>query len=287
MQLSFANRADGSPRRVVRLEKTYEHTVFTADVIKEAFAVLEQRITQEDKTKYDRTRLSAETTDGTWSYDTEEEFFNDYRRGAAFAHYGRNIGPSNHEFIFNVHVFGSKTDVSVTAPTRSDVLAVFDVFEKHRAASFVPVPIVEPSKPTVFIGHGGSTHWRDLKDHLQDQHGYQVEAYEVGARAGHTIRDILDDMLGKSSFAVLVMSAEDKGAEGRFHARPNVIHELGLFQGKLGFSKAIVLLEEGTEEFSNIHGIQQIRYGKGNIKETYGDVLATLRREFGNDSRDS
>jgi hypothetical protein len=48
----------------------------------------------------------------------------------------------------------------------------------------------------------------------------------------------------------------------------------------LGFTKAIVLLEEGTEEFSNLHGVQQIRYGKENIKETFGEVLATLKREF-------
>lgn len=85
----------------------------------------------------------------------------------------------------------------------------------------------------------------------------------------------------KSSFAILVLTAEDKDESGSFRARQNVIHELGLFQGHLGFSRAIVLLEEGTEEFSNIHGIHQIRYSKGNVRETYGDVLATLHREFG------
>jgi predicted nucleotide-binding protein len=119
-----------------------------------------------------------------------------------------------------------------------------------------------------------------LKDHLHEQHGYQVEAYEIGARAGHTIRDILEDMLNNSSFAILVLTGEDKDDTGELRARQNVIHELGLFQGHLGFSKAIVLLEENTQEFSNIHGIQQIRYSRNAIRETFGDVLATLRREF-------
>jgi predicted nucleotide-binding protein len=119
-----------------------------------------------------------------------------------------------------------------------------------------------------------------LKDHLHDQHGYPVEAYEVGARAGHTIRDILETMLAESAFAILVLTGEDEDKKGKLHPRLNVVHELGLFQGVLGFSKAIALLEDGTEEFSNIHGIQQIRYSKGNIRETFGDVLATLRREF-------
>ena len=62
-----------------------------------------------------------------------------------------------------------------------------------------------------------------------------------------------------------------------------MIHEAGLFQGGLGFNRAIFLLEEGTDEFSNIQGIEQIRFGKKNIKETFGEVLATLRREFAED----
>ena len=76
------------------------------------------------------------------------------------------------------------------------------------------------------------------------------------------------------------MTGEDETPDGKFRARQNVIHEIGLFQGRLGFNKAIVLLEEGTEEFSNIHGIEQIRFTKGKIKETFGETLAVLKREF-------
>ena len=67
---------------------------------------------------------------------------------------------------------------------------------------------------------------------------------------------------------------------GGMRARQNVVHEAGLFQGRLGFAGAVVLLEKGAEEFSNIHGIVQIRFDKGRIKETFGDVVATIRREF-------
>ena len=69
--------------------------------------------------------------------------------------------------------------------------------------------------------------------------------------------------------------------DGTVRARQNVIHEIGLFQGRLGFTKAVVLKEDGTEEFSNINGVNQIRYTKDNIKETFGEVLAVLKREFG------
>jgi len=120
-----------------------------------------------------------------------------------------------------------------------------------------------------------------LKDHLSDKHGLRVEAYEIGARGGLTIKEVLEEMLTASSFALLVMTGEDEDAKGAFHARENVIHELGLFQGRLGFRKSIVLLEENTAEFSNIQGVNQIRFSKNSIQETFGEVIATLKREFG------
>ena len=118
-------------------------------------------------------------------------------------------------------------------------------------------------------------------DHLHHQQGYDVEAFESGARAGHTARDVLDSMMRRSSFALIVLTAEDEMADGEYHARQNVVHEIGLFQGKLGFNRAIAVVENDVELFSNLDGIQQIRFDKGNIRATYGDVLATLRREFG------
>jgi predicted nucleotide-binding protein len=167
------------------------------------------------------------------------------------------------------------------APTRQEIERVFGVFEKHLEASKLPLlPPAPPPERKVFIGHGQNPIWKDLKDHLHEKHGYDIEAYEIGARAGHAIRDILSQMMEESAVALLVMTGEDEMKDGTIRARDNVIHETGLFQGSLGFEKAIVLLEEGTEEFSNIQGIQQIRFGKGNIKETFGDVLATLKREF-------
>jgi predicted nucleotide-binding protein len=136
-------------------------------------------------------------------------------------------------------------------------------------------------RPKVFIGHGRSAQWRDLKDHLTDKHGYQVNAYEVGVRSGYAITHILDEMLIESSFALIVMTGDDETPDGHTRARQNVVHELGLFQGRLGFKRAIMVAESSIEPFSNMDGIQQIRFNH-NITETYGDVLATLRREFGN-----
>jgi predicted nucleotide-binding protein len=94
-------------------------------------------------------------------------------------------------------------------------------------------------------------------------------------------------MLTESSLAFLVLTGEDETADQCLRARQNVIHETGLFQGKLGFSRAIVLLEEGVEEFSNLAGIQHISFPKGHISETFGEVLAVIRRESDRPTRKS
>jgi predicted nucleotide-binding protein len=86
-------------------------------------------------------------------------------------------------------------------------------------------------------------------------------------------------MMDEAAIAFLIMTAEDEQADGKIHARMNVIHEVGLFQGRLGFEKAIVLLEEGCEEFSNISGLGQLRFPKDNISAIFEDIRRVLERE--------
>ena len=166
---------------------------------------------------------------------------------------------------------------SIEDATKSEILSFETEAEGIIQAHWIAAPPAPKIAHVIFIGHGRSADWRELKDHLSDKHSVPVEAYETGSRAGHTIRDVLEDMLQKSSLAILVHTPEDEMADGSFNSRPNVIHETGLFQGRLGFSRAIVLLKAGTKEFSNLSGIQQIRYG--DIRETYGEVLAWIKRE--------
>lgn len=131
----------------------------------------------------------------------------------------------------------------------------------------------------IFIGHGRSSTWRELKDLLQDRLGLQTDEFNRESPAGIPTADRLQEMLNSASFAFLVMTAEDEHADKTFHARENVIHEIGLFQGKLTFRKAIVLLEDGCTEFSNIHGLSQIRFPKGNIMAKPEEIRLVLARE--------
>lgn len=131
----------------------------------------------------------------------------------------------------------------------------------------------------IFLGHGGSVLWRDLKDFLTDRLTLPWDEFNREPVAGKSNKERLQEMLENASFAFLIMTAEDEHADRTMHARENVIHEIGLFQGRLGFSKAIVLVEEGCAEFSNIHGLTQIRFPKGNILAKSEEIRRVLERE--------
>lgn len=208
---------------------------------------------------------------GTWGFDTLEDFLADVNpaRSYLFMNFKDRLVVQ----LFHHGVFSW----SIENGNKSQILTFEREADNIIKANWQAAPVA-PAKPTViFIGHGRSGDWRDLKDHLSDKHGIRVEAYETGARTGHTIRDVLEELMDKASLAILVHTPEDELADGSFNSRPNVIHETGLFQGRLGFSRAVVLLRDGTKEFSNLSGIQQIRYG--DIRQSFGDVLAWVKRE--------
>jgi predicted nucleotide-binding protein len=131
----------------------------------------------------------------------------------------------------------------------------------------------------IFIGHGRSPLWRELKDFISDRLNLPWDEFNREAVAGYTTSERLQDMMNHAGFALLLMTAEEEDAEGQLHARPNVIHEVGLFQGRLGLNRAIVLIENGCSEFSNIKGLSQIPFRKGNIASTFEDLRRVFERE--------
>lgn len=142
-----------------------------------------------------------------------------------------------------------------------------------------PRPTQEQKGTHVFIGHGRSLAWRELKDFIQDRLLLPWEEFNRVPVAGVTNIARLSEMLDNAGIAFLVLTAEDERNDGSVAARQNVVHEAGLFQGRLGFTRAIVVLEDGCEEFSNIHGLGQIRFPTGQISAAFEEVRRVLERE--------
>ncbi|MGD0093818.1 MAG: nucleotide-binding protein [Planctomycetota bacterium] len=271
----------------MKRSKKYSRVWFDVQAVETIVTEFQKSVKEPIQTKFATLKICRANEE--WGYDTLDEFLAEL----GGERYHAYIFMMNPELTCSVSMWDpsrfSSTEVEIESSSRQFIIRLGNTVDNCAERCFVPPPPEPekppPPKPKIFIGHGGSDQWRDLKDHLQDQHGYEVIAYETGSRAGHTIRDIVSEMLKLSSFAILVMTGEDPMEDGKMRARQNVIHEIGLFQGHLGFSRAIVLKEDGTDEFSNLAGVHQMRYSRGNIKETFGDVLAVLRREFGEDRK--
>jgi predicted nucleotide-binding protein len=143
---------------------------------------------------------------------------------------------------------------------------------------------------TIFIGHGHSRQWTTLASFLKDELHLQYEEFNRVPAAGIATKERLEAMLDQCGFALLVLTGEDIHlnrwqrvsrifANSTVHARENVIHEVGLFQGRLGWRRAITLLELGCEQFSNVVGVGHIPFDKGNITSCFPEIRRVLERE--------
>lgn len=132
---------------------------------------------------------------------------------------------------------------------------------------------------SVFIGHGRSLLWRELKDFIDGRLHLPWEEFNRLPAAGVTNIARLTQMLDSAGIALLILTAEDERTDGKVVARQNVVHEAGLFQGRLGFARAVILLEEGCEEFSNVQGLGHIRFPRGQIRAVFEEIRHVLERE--------
>ena len=99
------------------------------------------------------------------------------------------------------------------------------------------------------------------------------------SHTGEQVVQVLERLLDSCTFAVLVVTGEDETSTGKFRARQNVVHEVGLFQGKLGFKKVALLEQEGAEGFSNIDGLQTIRFPGQRIEAAFPELERMMKRE--------
>ena len=135
-------------------------------------------------------------------------------------------------------------------------------------------------KTKIFIGHGGkSLEWLKLKDFLSHTLKLSVDEFNLKPMAGLQTTDRLQQMRMEAGLAFLVLTGEDELSDGKVQARPNVIHEVGLFQAQLGWHRAIVMLEDGCASFSNLDGLTRIAFPRDNIEAGYEEVRGVLSRE--------
>jgi sugar/nucleoside kinase (ribokinase family) len=128
----------------------------------------------------------------------------------------------------------------------------------------------------VFVAHGGNPQWRAVKEFVEEEIRLPVHSFETGVWGSTQVTDALDDLLSRCGFAVCVLTAEDLSVDGQWRARQNVVHEVGLFQGRYGFDRVILLVEEGVVSVPRTAVPFSVSFPRNGIDT----VLWRLRRMF-------
>ena len=183
--------------------------------------------------------------------------------------------------VFPTGVGYHKRDMSHWITDLESVYESLELYEELPNSTQQPMnnDAVNNENKKIFIGHGRSHEWLKLQIFLQNKLKLPYEEFNRIPQAGNTTSDRLKKMLESCCIAFLIMTGEDEHKDGTLHARENVIHEIGLFQAQLGYERAIILLEDGCKDFSNIHGVTHIPFPKENIKAAFEEIRGVLKRE--------
>jgi|GEM_PF-3521459 len=129
----------------------------------------------------------------------------------------------------------------------------------------------------IFVGHGASELWRALEPWAKKR-GFRCLDFNSSSPVGYVAIQRVIALLGRANYALMVLTGEDVHSDGSIHTRENVIHEIGLCHGKLGLGRTALLLEEGCSIFSNIAGVQTIRFSKGDLESASAPIRRLLSR---------
>jgi predicted nucleotide-binding protein len=119
---------------------------------------------------------------------------------------------------------------------------------------------------TVFLVHGRDTVGRELVARLLERVCDNTEIVVLDEQAGgaRTIIEKFEAAAGRSRFAVVLITGDDRGAllgqKPRPRARQNVIFELGWFMGTAGRDAVFVLYEDDIDLPSDVAGVSWIPF---------------------------
>jgi sugar/nucleoside kinase (ribokinase family) len=132
----------------------------------------------------------------------------------------------------------------------------------------------------VFIAHGRSPQWLAVKEFVDVEFGRRAMAFDAGAWSGKSVTEALNRYLDQCGFAVCVLTAEDVTVDRPEWARQNVVHEVGLFQGRYGTKRVVLLVEEGCSFIPLAPPEHIIAFPNGAIESAFWKLRALLRTQL-------
>jgi hypothetical protein len=134
----------------------------------------------------------------------------------------------------------------------------------------------------IWVIHGRSRAWKEVGNYLEHELNLSYCEFNDPDANHPDIIGRVREIAATSSLAVAVMTAEDATADGQKRARQNVIHEIGLAQGRLGYERVLILREHGVEDFSNMNGLDYIPFDQAHVDTAFGGLRRRIEAQFNN-----
>ncbi|MFM7182352.1 MAG: TIR domain-containing protein [Verrucomicrobiales bacterium] len=152
--------------------------------------------------------------------------------------------------------------------------------EARHTTSVVATAAAKSGARGIVVGHGKSALWRSLRDRITEVfpgpcHGFQqVPLPGLGTMAA------MLEVMPRARFAILVLTRDDVETEGELAAQLNVVRLAGLFQGRLGFSRVLLLVEECATVLPGLHDLPCFVFPEGDPLAIWLTVRAILEKEM-------
>jgi predicted nucleotide-binding protein len=197
------------------------------------------------------------------------------------------------------HLISAMTTAKKMAAAKQDCREFFAQSLKHAEQLFRQLSVLAevgqtgsrsyasatPLTKKVFIVHGhDDTNWLWMRHILTEPpyKGYGIEPIIIREQAGQSkpILQKFEDAAAESSYAICIFTPDDmvqvkKDTSQHEQARPNVIFETGWFVGRLGPSRVLLLVKQGTQLHSDFDGVSKIPFAVS-IEEQ----MAQINREL-------
>jgi sugar/nucleoside kinase (ribokinase family) len=129
-----------------------------------------------------------------------------------------------------------------------------------------------------FIAHGADPQWEEVRRFLGQE--CQVPVYALDPSVpGAALDEAMRPQLARCGFAVCVLAAADTFPGDGGRAEQSLVHQAGILQGRYGFRRVAMLVEEGCATFSNVAGLIRLDFAAGHVESTFWQLERMLRRE--------
>jgi hypothetical protein len=127
--------------------------------------------------------------------------------------------------------------------------------------------------------HDGNPQWQAVREFSERKCGLPTYELSSVTVAEHDLAELMREHLAQCSFAICLLSATGRASAGHSRVDQKIVHQAGILQGRYGFGRVAMLVEEGCEMFSNIAGLIRLDFPPGRVDSTFLELERVLQRE--------